>query len=205
MASTETLDLVALICSRLCHDLAGSIGAVNNGVELLAEETDAMMREEAIGLIAQSANDAARRLAFFRLALGASGGVQDPMALDELSRVAHSYFAGGRLSLVLPRDNVELPKPLGKALLLGLALAGQALPRGGTMTLARAGDGWAIRAEGTMLRWQEGVAAAFTGEPDWPQEPAPAMARYARLLAIASDLSVEAEASETTLTLSFAP
>ena len=117
MATTETLDLVALICSRLCHDLAGSIGAVNNGVELLAEETDPGMREEAIGLIAQSANDAARRLAFFRLALGASGGVQDPMALGEISRVAQSYFAGGRLNLVLPQENLDLPKPLGKALL----------------------------------------------------------------------------------------
>lgn len=205
MATTETLDLVALICSRLCHDLAGSIGAVNNGVELLAEETDPGMREEAIGLIAQSANDAARRLSFFRLALGASGGVQDPMALGELSRVAQSYFAGGRLNLVLPQDSVDLPKPLGKALLLGLALAGQALPRGGTLTLGRIGDGWAIRAEGTMLRWQDGVAAAFAGEADWLQEPAPAMARYARLLAIASDLSVAAEANETTLILSFAP
>ncbi|MFN4276788.1 MAG: histidine phosphotransferase family protein [Ferrovibrio sp.] len=205
MATTETLDLVALICSRLCHDLAGSIGAVNNGVELLAEETDPGMREEAIGLIAQSANDAARRLAFFRLALGASGGVQDPMALGEISRVAQSYFAGGRLGLVLPQENVDLPKPLGKALLLGLALAGQALPRGGTLSLTRAGAGWAIRAEGSMLRWQDGVAAAFGGEADWSQEPAPAMARYARLLAIASDLSVAAEANETTLTLNFAP
>lgn len=205
MATTETLDLVALICSRLCHDLAGSIGAVNNGVELLAEETDPGMREEAIGLIAQSANDAARRLAFFRLALGASGGVQDPMALGEISRVAQSYFAGGRLNLVLPQENLDLPKPLGKALLLGLALAGQALPRGGILSLMRAGAGWAIRAEGSMLRWQDGVAAAFAGEADWSQEPAPAIARYARLLAIASDLSVAAEANETTLTLSFAP
>jgi histidine phosphotransferase ChpT len=205
MASTETLDLVALICSRLCHDLAGSIGAVNNGVELLAEETDPAMREEAIGLIAQSASDAARRLAFFRLALGASGGVQDPMALGELNRVAQNYFAGSRLSLALPQDNIELPKPLGKALLLGLALAGQALPRGGTLSLDRVGEGWAIRAEGVMLRWQDGVAAAFAGEADWPQEPAPAMARYARLLAIASDLSVDAALNDAALTLHFMP
>ncbi len=203
MATTETLDLVALICSRLCHDLAGSIGAVNNGVELLAEETDPAMREEAIGLIAQSAADAARRLAFFRLALGASGGVQDAMPLGELTRVAQSYFAGGRLDLGLPKDQIDLPKPLGKALLLGLALAGQALPRGGTLSLSRDGGGWAIRAEGSMLRWPDGVAAAFTGEADWPMEPAPAMARYARLLAFASDLSVEAALSDSALTLRF--
>src|SRR3546814_10576584 len=71
----EDLDLVALICSRLCHDLAGSIGAVNNGIELLAEETDPATRDEAIGLIAMSGGDAARRLAFFRQALGASGSL----------------------------------------------------------------------------------------------------------------------------------
>lgn len=202
----EDLDLVALICSRLCHDLAGSIGAVNNGVELLAEETDAAMRDEAIGLIAQSASDAARRLGFFRLALGASGSTAEPMAYGELARVAKAYFGGGKLSLLLPNLEESVPKPLGKALLLGLSLAAEALPRGGSLSLNRDSTGaWQIRAEGTTLRWQEEVAAGLGTATDFPAEPQPAIARYTRRLAETAGCRVQAETNETSLILSFTP
>jgi histidine phosphotransferase ChpT len=202
--AVDDLDLVALICSRLCHDLAGSIGAVNNGVELLAEETDAAMREEAIGLIAQSASDAARRLSFFRLALGASGNTVEPMAFGELARVAKTYFDGGKLSLLLPGLNDSLSKPLGKALLLGLSLAAGALPRGGTVSLTKDGSGWQIRAEGTTLRWQDSVAAGLD-DGDLPPEPQAAIARYARRLSESGGCRLKTERGETALSLHFIP
>ena len=59
----------ALLSSRLCHDLVGPIGAVNNGVELMADSDDEM-RAEAESLIAKSAGQAIHRLGFFRLAYG---------------------------------------------------------------------------------------------------------------------------------------
>lgn len=201
--AVQSTDLIALICSRLCHDLAGSIGAVNNGVELLAEETDAQMREEAIGLIAQSAHDAARRLAFFRLALGASGGLQDIMHLQELTRVAQAYFSGGKLTLALPQQDAELPKPLGKALLLGLAQAGAALPRGGTLTLAAAGEGWVLRGEGPMLRWNEHMAAGLDMAQGDLTEPAAAISRYMLQQAEGAGVALRAETTETSVTLHF--
>lgn len=202
--ANDATDLIALICSRLCHDLAGSIGAVNNGVELLAEETDPVMREEAISLIAQSANDAARRLAFFRLALGASGGLQDAMNLGELTRVASDYFAGGKLSLVLPRQDASLPKPLGKALLLGLALVGQALPRGGTLTLSQMDDGgWAIRGEGAMLRWNEAMAAGVDPAQAALSEPVSAIARHALDLGASAGHRLIVDVTDAAIVLSF--
>lgn len=201
--ASENPDLVALICSRLCHDLAGSIGAVNNGVELLAEETDAAMREEAIGLIAQSAGDAARRLSFFRLALGASGNMSEPMAYAEFTRVARAYFDGGKLSLLLPATTEPLPKPLGKALLLGLSLAAQALPRGGSLSLVKDGAAWLIRAEGTTLRWQDHVGEGLA-DGLLPAEPMAAIARYARDLAQSAGRRLQAEPGETSLILRFA-
>lgn len=204
MPATEELDLIALICSRLCHDLASSIGAVNNGIELLAEETDPAMREEAIGLIAQSGNDAARRLAFFRLAFGASGGTGGPTAMTELTRIARNYFAGGRVAVTLPEGGADLPKALAKALMIGLMLAGQALPRGGEVRLTRSGDGWQISGSGALLRWPEGVAAALSDATDWPREPVAAMARYAQLLAGSEGQRVRVVSSETELRLDIA-
>jgi hypothetical protein len=34
-----SLDLASLLCSRLCHDLLSPVGALSNGLELLAEES----------------------------------------------------------------------------------------------------------------------------------------------------------------------
>src|SRR3546814_4209356 len=123
------------------------------------------MRDEAIGLIAMSGGDAARRLAFFRQALGASGSLDEPLALPELARVAEAYFAGGKITAILPDEPAgSLPKPLGKAvLLLLLLLAAQALVRGGTLTLARdtAKNGWRITGQGSR-------SAEHTSELQYP-------------------------------------
>ena len=37
------VDLASLLCSRLCHDLMSPVGELNNGIELLADETDPEM------------------------------------------------------------------------------------------------------------------------------------------------------------------
>ena len=40
MSNTSSLELqlAPLLCARLCHDLAGPFGAVNNGAELLKDD-----------------------------------------------------------------------------------------------------------------------------------------------------------------------
>src|SRR5438045_9751270 len=68
------VDLASLLCSRLCHDLMSPVGALNNGIELLADETDPEMREKCLELLADSARASANKLKFFRLAFGAAGG-----------------------------------------------------------------------------------------------------------------------------------
>lgn len=205
MTQPSPLDLVALICSKLCHDLAGSVGAVNNGVELLAEETDPMMRDEALRLVAQSARDAARRLAFFRLALGASGGLDDAMPAAELARVAADYFAGGRVTLLPPEGALPaaLPKPLGKALLLGLWAMAGALPRGGQLRLVAGGDDWRIEAAGAMVRVPDALGAGLSaGTAALPDDPNAALARMCRDLAASAGHVLVLDVTETAASLS---
>ena len=74
MSDTE-IDFASLLCSRLCHDLLSPVGAMNNGLELLADEHDPEMRQRCMDLLAESAKAAADKLKFFRLAFGAAGGV----------------------------------------------------------------------------------------------------------------------------------
>ena len=70
----KELDLVAMLCSRLCHDLVGPISALANGVEVLQDDDDADMRDAAVELLAHSSKIASNRVKFYRMAFGASGG-----------------------------------------------------------------------------------------------------------------------------------
>ena len=67
------IEFSALMVSRVCHDLVGPLGAVINGLEVLEDERDADMREDALRLVTSSANQALARIQFMRIAFGAAG------------------------------------------------------------------------------------------------------------------------------------
>src|SRR5262249_60434072 len=71
--SLEMLDLAALLCSRVCHDLISPVGALVNGLEVLEDDNDQEMKTFALDLIKKSARQASARLQFCRLAFGAAG------------------------------------------------------------------------------------------------------------------------------------
>ena len=87
--TSAALDLASLLASRLCHDMLSPVGAMSNGLELLAEEKDPEMRARCFELLEQSARTSADKLKFYRLAFGAAGGfgeripVAEPRALIE--------------------------------------------------------------------------------------------------------------------------
>jgi histidine phosphotransferase ChpT len=85
------LDLAALMSSKICHDIVGPVGAINNGLELLEEEEDEQTRAYALQLIQNSARSAAARLEFARLAFGASSGLGGAIDLGMAERVARGF------------------------------------------------------------------------------------------------------------------
>ena len=76
-------DLAAMLCSRLCHDMLSPVGALANGLELLADEQDPQMRARCMELLEQSARISTDKLKFFRLAFGAAGGFGDKVDVSE--------------------------------------------------------------------------------------------------------------------------
>jgi len=87
------LVLLSLLCSKLCHDLVGPVSAVGNGVEILEDEDDPEMRQQAIGLLAHSAELAANRLKFMRLAFGAAGGEGVAISINEARQTAEDFLS----------------------------------------------------------------------------------------------------------------
>ena len=152
----NAVDLASLLCSRLCHDLMSPVGALNNGIELLADEQDEEMREKCLELLADSARASANKLKFFRLAFGAAGGFGDEINVHEAETALEGVFGPERrieLGWMVAGD--KLPKGAAKLLLNLALLAGDALVRGGRLDVgAENRDGeieLVIRAEGPRI------------------------------------------------------
>src|SRR6476659_5798375 len=118
----NAVDLASLLCSRLCHDLMSPVGALNNVIELLADETDPDMREKCLELLADSARASATKLKFFRLAFGAAGGFGEEIDTREAQSALEGLFgAERRIELGWVVSDNKLPKDAVK-LLLNLSL-----------------------------------------------------------------------------------
>lgn len=128
------VDFASLLCSRLCHDLLSPVGALNNGLELLADETDPAMRQRCMDLLAESARTSANKLKFFRLAFGAAGGFGDAVDPREARVVIEGLLSEQkRTTLGWMVEADALPKPAIKALLNLAMIANEALVRGGAL------------------------------------------------------------------------
>ncbi|MBV8473604.1 MAG: histidine phosphotransferase [Hyphomicrobiales bacterium] len=164
------MDLAALLCSRVCHDVISPVGAIVNGLEVLEDENDPEMREVAIQLIKKSAGSASARLQFCRLAFGAAGSVGATVDTGDAESVTRGLIANERTSLIWKPARQFAPKNKVKLLLNLSLIAMAAIPRGGVVTVDLTGqdDSLAIRieAKGPNLRIAHGVADLIAGRPE---------------------------------------
>ena len=165
---TDTVDLASLLCSRLCHDLLSPVGAMSNGLELLADERDPEMRKRCMELLEQSARTSADKLKFFRLAFGAAGGFGSMVAVAEPRALVDALVAGKeRITLNWALGVDELPKPAVKVLLNLAQIGIDALVRGGTLDVGVESRGGAseivIRAAGPKIAFDPDVGRALDG------------------------------------------
>ena len=160
-------EFASLLCSRLCHDLLSPVGALNNGIELLADETDPEMRARCMELLAESARASANKLKFFRLAFGAAGGFGELVDTREaLGALEGLYGSDGKIKLGWLVEAPALPKVSIKVLLNLALIAGDALVRGGQLDVGAEGGEIVIRAEGPRLVLDPELRNALLGESD---------------------------------------
>jgi histidine phosphotransferase ChpT len=138
------LDLAALLCSRVCHDLISPVGAIVNGLEVYEEDNDEATKTFALELIKKSAKSASARLQFCRLAFGAAGSAGAEIDLGDAENMARGFIEDGKVKLAWNLPRLLLPKNRVKLLLNMLIIAGQAIPRGGMLTVDPVGTGPAM-------------------------------------------------------------
>jgi histidine phosphotransferase ChpT len=163
------LEFAALLVSRVCHDLVSPVGAVVNGLEVLEDERDAAMRADALKLVASSAEQAAARLQFARIAYGAAGSAGAELDLTEVGRVVGGLLNGSKVEIDWRAAAVNWPKDWAKLLMNATLLAADSLPRGGRVIVETAAisvaPSFLVRAAGQGARLHEDSGKAVRGEP----------------------------------------
>jgi histidine phosphotransferase ChpT len=188
------LDLAALLCSRVCHDLISPVGAIVNGLEVLEEDKDEETKTFALDLIKKSAAQASAKLQFCRLAFGAAGSAGAQIELGDAEKAARGLIEDGKTTIAwnLPRELV--PKNRAKLLLNMLMVAGGAIPRGGTLTVDPLGVGYRITAAGLNARITPATADLLSGSPAHPVDAHAIQPLYTGILARDCGLTLSAAA-----------
>lgn len=162
------IEFAALVVSRVCHDLVSPIGAVVNGLEVLEDERDAVMRADALKLVASSAEQAAARLQFARLAFGAAGSAGAELDLNEVGRIVEGLVRGSKVEIDWRAAPLNWPKDWAKLLMNAALLGHDCLPRGGRVFVETAADpaapAFIVKAIGTNARILEEVEHAARGQ-----------------------------------------
>jgi histidine phosphotransferase ChpT len=139
--ATAQMRLLELLAARLCHELSAPIAAINNGVELLADDdsdpgfplrTD--FSREAATLIGDSARRAASRLQFYRFAYGFGRG--SAIAGPAPHELAAAMFNGSRIVCNYSEEVRRLPLDWQKLACNLLSVGAETLPRGGRLILS---------------------------------------------------------------------
>ena len=169
----KELRLAELLATRLCHDLTGPIGAVNNGAEFLSDDSFSM-KDQAMELIIGSAQQAVTRLQFYRQAYGKVNYAGEA-SLDEVRSLARAFFKETRVELNWPdaytdAAGVSVSRKMAKVVLNMLILVSGSLPRGGKISVVvTQADGQAkvsVTGEGEGVKLDQEIMAALSGKLD---------------------------------------
>jgi histidine phosphotransferase ChpT len=188
----DALDLAALLCSRVCHDLISPVGAIVNGLEVLDDAKNADDKEFALDLIRKSARSASARLQFCRLAFGAAGSAGAQIDTGDAENMTRGFIEDAKTKVAWNLPRTLQPKNRVKLLLNMLVIAQQTIPRGGTLTVDVLGEGdtggFRIRATGLNARLPQNIADQLSGAHTGTVDAHGVQPYYTRLLAQACGL-----------------
>ena len=190
----DTLELAALLCSKVCHDLISPVGAIVNGLEVLDDNPKPEDRDFALELIRKSAKTASARLQFCRLAFGAAGSAGAQIDLADALTMARGHIEDAKTSITWNLPRLLLPKNRVKLLLNMMVVAQQTIPRGGVLTVDPIGEGetmsFRVAATGLNARLPQNIVNLLAGAQQSTIDAHAVQPYYTRLLADACGLKV---------------
>ena len=207
----DPLDLAALLCSRVCHDVISPVGAIVNGLEVLEDEKDEDMRGFALDLIKRSAHTASARLQFCRLAFGAAGSAGASIDTGDAEKVVRGLVEDEKMKVVWTAPRLLMPKNKVKLVLNLCLIAAATVPRGGAIEVRIIGDGGdtteiRLDAKGPNARLAHHVPALVAGKPENDAVDAHGIqAFYTGLVARECNMDVRIEAQADGVSIAATP
>ena len=195
----DSVNLAALIGSRICHDLISPVGAINNGLELLGMSGDLAGPE--LELISDSVGNANARIRFFRIAYGSAGDQQ--LSRSEVVSVLEDMSKGGRLQFqwtpLDPSNRREV-----RLVFLALQCLETAMPFGGTAKVFFTDGKWTVIGEATKVNMDVDLWARVSGGHS-ETKITPALVQFALLPEAAKEMdrTIRVEQSLDRVTINF--
>ena len=163
-ARLSDLDLAALLCSRVCHDVISPVGAIANGLELIDDpEMDEETKETALAMVRSSAKTASAKLKFCRIAFGAAGSAGALIDMGEAGEIAKAFVGDEKVKLEWQAPRENRPKQQVKLVLNMMLMAMAGIPRGGLVTITVDGDSFTARAAGDRAKVPEALGQVLDG------------------------------------------
>lgn len=167
-------NIAALVGSRICHDLISPIGAIGNGVELLAL-TDGDTTDE-MALVSDSVENANARIRYFRIAYGAATADQFVSRTETLS-IMSAVAKSGRLTYFWRVDGEQLRQDVRAAFLM-MQCFETAMPFGGDVNIERVRDKWVLQATTDRLIYEDALWESLSPRGA-PYDHSPAQVQFA--------------------------
>jgi histidine phosphotransferase ChpT len=167
----SALDLSAMLCSKVCHDVINPVAAMENGFQLLEMDQKPESRDEAMMLIRHSAVQATAKLKYARIAFGSSGSPTAQLDVGDAGELGKQLFEPDlKVEFTIPKTLIA--KNRVKLLLNLMLIAAGAVPRGGVMQVDPVGEGEAmgfrIKVAAERVRLQPVIEGLLAGTPAEP-------------------------------------
>jgi histidine phosphotransferase ChpT len=212
VVTLDSLDLAALLASRICHDVISPVGAIVNGLEVLEEEKDEQMRIFALDLVKKSSKQASARLQFCRIAFGAAGSAGASIDTGDAESVARNFLADSKAEFSWAGPRALLPKNRVKLLLNLVIIANTTIPRGGKIDVTLEGSGFdpdmtfRIITTGISSRIPAGLVDLLDGKaPEHGIDAHVIQPYYTGLIGRAARMDISVEAREDGITIIATP
>jgi histidine phosphotransferase ChpT len=132
---SKIIEFSELLVSKLCHDIAGQITAINNGIEFIQEDQPEI-KNKALELVSSSVTELIAKYNFFKYAYGITKSIGEADT-EQISLLMQEYFKFLKIKIIWTQNSDTLLNGLThKAckLLVNLAIiTSSSLIHGGTI------------------------------------------------------------------------
>ncbi len=197
----EDMSFTSMVCSKILHDLAGPIGAVMNGTELLEEGTGVIDQAEIIQLLKDSTDQLNASLQVFRIAFGALSTGEDKVDIGAFREALDTYAKFRSFPVLWETSGLVADKNLVKIILNSAFILGDAARKKGQVRITLKGDSsdlsFSVAGLGEGVKIPPGIRNLLEGRESPPFTTVNMSAYIARSLADTLKLKLSVKEAPT--------